>query len=333
MAQRKRLNEQVVVITGASSGIGLATARMAAARGAKVVLAARDEAELQSIVAEITGRGGDAIAVGADVASAADVERIGERAMNSFGRVDTWFNNAGVSVYGKLMDVPLDDQRRVFDTNFWGLVHGCRTAVRFMRTSGGVLINMGSIVSDRAVPLQGIYAASKHAIKAYTDTLRMELEHNRVPIAVTLIKPGAIDTPYYHHAKNYMTEEPAPPPPVYSPDTVARAVCDCAQRPIRDITIGGGGRLIATMGSLAPRLTDVYMERTMFSQQRSGRPNDHRDSLHTTSANGEESGGYEGHVMQSSAYTRAMLSDVGRALPFIAFGVGVAAAVTSARRH
>ena len=197
MAQRKRLNEQVVVITGASSGIGLATARMAAARGAKVVLAARDEAELQSIVAEITGRGGDAIAVGADVASAADVERIGERAMNSFGRVDTWFNNAGVSVYGKLMDVPLDDQRRVFDTNFWGLVHGCRTAVRFMRTSGGVLINMGSIVSDRAVPLQGIYAASKHAIKAYTDTLRMELEHDRVPIAVTLIKPGAIDTPYY----------------------------------------------------------------------------------------------------------------------------------------
>ena len=296
MAQRKRLNEQVVVITGASSGIGLATARMAAARGAKVVLAARDEAELQSIVAEITGRGGDAIAVGADVASAADVERIGERAMNSFGRVDTWFNNAGVSVYGKLMDVPLDDQRRVFDTNFWGLVHGCRTAVRFMRTSGGVLINMGSIVSDRAVPLQGIYAASKHAIKAYTDTLRMELEHDRVPIAVTLIKPGAIDTPYYHHAKNY-------------------------------------GRLIATMGSLAPRLTDVYMERTMFSQQRSGRPNDHRDSLHTTSANGEESGGYEGHVMQSSAYTRAMLSDVGRALPFIALGVGVAAAVTSARRH
>ena len=120
---------------------------------------------------------------------------------------------------------------------------------------------------------------------------------------------------------------------MYSPDTVARAVCDCAQRPIRDITIGGGGRLIATMGSLAPRLTDVYMERTMFSQQRSGRPNNHRDSLHTTSANGEESGGYEGHVMQSSAYTRAMLSDVGRALPFIALGVGVAAAVTSARRH
>jgi len=331
MGSRKQLSEQVMVITGASSGIGLATARMAAARGAKVVLAARDEAELNDIVSEINARGGDALAVSADVANPEDVERIGERATGRFGRIDTWFNNAGVSVYGKLVDVPLEDQRRVFDTNFWGVVHGSRTAVRFMRTTGGVLINMGSIVSDRAVPLQGIYAASKHAIKAYTDTLRMELEHDRVPLAVVLIKPGAIDTPYYQHAKNYMSEEPAPPPPVYSPDTVARAVCACAERPVRDITIGGGGRMIATMGSLAPRLTDLYMERAMFRQQRSGRPNDHRDSLHVTSENGEESGGYEGHVMQSSAYTRAMLSDVGRALPFLALGASLAAAVNATR--
>ena len=194
MAQRRPLNEQVMVITGASSGIGLATARMVAARGAKVVLAARDEAELEGIVGDITARGGAALAVTADVANPDDVERIGERAIGSFGRIDTWFNNAGVSVYGKLLDVPLDDQRRVFETNFWGVVLGSRTAVRLMRAEGGVLINMGSIVSDRAVPLQGIYAASKHAIKAYTDTLRMELEHDRVPVAVTLIKPGAIDT-------------------------------------------------------------------------------------------------------------------------------------------
>ena len=333
MAQRKPLNAQVMVITGASSGIGLATARMAAARGAKVVLAARDEAELGGIVEEITARGGEATAVSADVANPEDVERIAERALHAFGRIDTWVNNAGVSVYGKLLDVPLEDQRRLFDTNFWGVVHGCRTAARFMRTSGGVLINMGSVVSDRAVPLQGAYSASKHAVKAYTDTLRMELEHDRVPIAVTLVKPGAIDTPYYQHAKNYMSEEPAPPPPVYSADTVARAVCECAERPVRDITVGGGGRLMTAMGALAPRMADAYMERTMFAQQRSGRPNDHRDSLHATSDNGEESGGYEGHVMHSSVYTRAMLSDVGRALPFLALGAGVAAAVTAVRRH
>jgi short-subunit dehydrogenase len=331
MTRRKPLNEQVMVITGASSGIGLATARMATARGAKVVLAARDEAELQDVVGEITARGGEAVAVAADVANPDDVERIAERAMNAFGGIDTWVNNAGVSIYGKLMDVPLDDQRRLFDTNFWGVVHGCRTAVRFMRSSGGVLINMGSIVSDRAVPLQGAYSASKHAVKAYSDTLRMELEHDHVPVAVTLVKPGAIDTPYYQHAKNYMSEEPAPPPPVYSAETVARTICECAERPVRDITVGGGGRLIAAMGTLAPRMADAYMERTMFRQQKSGRPNDHRDSLHATSGNGEESGGYEGHVMRSSAYTRAVLSDVGRALPFLALGAGVAAAVSATR--
>ncbi|HEX2311723.1 MAG TPA: SDR family oxidoreductase [Vicinamibacterales bacterium] len=334
MARRKPLSEQVMVITGASSGIGLATARLAASRDAKVVLVARDEAELREVVAQITARGGEALAIAADVANPEDVDRVGERAVSTFGRIDTWVNNAGVSIYGKLVDIPLEDQRRLFDTNFWGVVHGCRTAVRFMRLSGGVLINMGSIVSDRAVPLQGTYSASKHAVKGYTDTLRMELEHDGVPIAVTLIKPGAIDTPYYEHAKNYMSEEPAPPPPVYAPETVARAVCECAERPVRDITVGGGGRLITAMGNLAPRLTDVYMERTMFHQQRSGRPNDHRDGLHATSGgNGDETGSYEGHVMQSSAYTRAMLSDLGRALPFLALGAGVAAALSAVRRH
>ena len=131
-----------------------------------------------------------------------------------------------------------------------------------------------------------------------------------------------------------MSEEPTPPPPVYSPETVARAVCECAERPVRDITIGGGGRLITAMGNVAPRLTDAYMERTMFRQQRSGRPNDHRDSLYAPSGgNGEETGRYEGRVMQSSAYTRAMLSDLGRALPLLALGAGVVAALSAARRH
>jgi NAD(P)-dependent dehydrogenase (short-subunit alcohol dehydrogenase family) len=333
MTGRKPLSEQVMVITGASSGIGLATARLASSRGARLVLAARDETDLQSVVSEIHGRGGDALAVGADVADPADVDRIGERAMDTFGRIDSWVNNAGVSVYGRLLDVPLQDQRRLFDTNFWGVVHGCRTAVRHMRGTGGVLINIGSIVSDRAVPLQGAYTASKHAVKAYTDVLRMELEEEGAPIAVTLVKPAAIDTPLFQHAKNYMSEEPAPPPPVYAPETVARAICACAERPVRDITVGGGGRVIATMGSLAPRVTDLYMERTMFRQQKSGRPNDRRDSLHAPSGNGEASGGYEGRVMRSSAYTSAMLSDLGRALPLLALGAGVAAAVSAARRH
>ncbi len=332
MAQRrKRLDAQVMVITGASSGIGLATARLAASRGARVVLAARSETDLQSIRDEIRRDGRQVLAVATDVADPEAVDRLGARAVDTFGRIDTWVNNAGVSLYGRLTDVPLEDERRLFETNYWGVVHGCRTAVTRMRFNGGVLINIGSIVSDRAVPLQGAYSASKHAVKAYTDTLRMELEHDGVPIAVTLVKPAAIDTPYFEHARNYMAEEPAPPPPVYAPDTVARAICACAERPVRSITVGGGGRLIAAMGVLAPRLSDVYMEKTMFSQQRSDRPNDARDGLHASGDGGRESGRYEGYVMQSSAYTRAMLSDMGRALPLIALGAAVAAGVSRAR--
>jgi NAD(P)-dependent dehydrogenase (short-subunit alcohol dehydrogenase family) len=332
MAQRRKpLNAQVIVITGASSGIGLATARLASARGARVVLASRSESELQAVHDDIRRAGRPALAVSADVADPEAVERLGARAVETFGRIDTWVNNAGASLYGKLTEVPLGDERRVFDTNYWGVVHGCRTAVTRMRFGGGTIINIGSILSDRALPLQGAYTASKHAVKAYTDTLRMELEHDRVPIAVTLVKPAAIDTPYYEHARNYMSEEPAPTPPVYAPQTVARVICACAERPVRDITVGGGGRMMTAMGAIAPRMSDLYMEKLMFSAQRSHRPNDARDSLHAPGEGGRESGQYEGHVMQSSAYTRAMLSDMGRALPLIVLGAAVAAGV-SARR-
>ena len=178
----KSLKDQVIVITGASSGIGLATAREAARRGAKVVLASRNAEELRQITDEIRAAGGSAISVAADVAEPDAVERIGESAAREFGGVDTWVNNAGVSIYGKLTDIPLADKRRLFDVNFWGVVNGCRTAVRLMRDHGGTIINVGSEVSDRAIPLQGIYSASKHAVKGYTDALRMELEHEELPI-------------------------------------------------------------------------------------------------------------------------------------------------------
>jgi NADP-dependent 3-hydroxy acid dehydrogenase YdfG len=177
----KPLQDQVIVITGASSGIGLATARMAARRGARVVMAARNEQDLKEAAEEIRANGGNALAVATDVSDEAAVSRLGEAALLEFGTVDTWVNNAGLSIYGKLVEVPLADKRKLFDINFWGVVHGCRTAIRLMKHRGGVLINIGSEVSDVAIPLQGIYSASKHAVKGYTDALRMELEHDRIP--------------------------------------------------------------------------------------------------------------------------------------------------------
>lgn len=237
----KPLKDQVIVITGASSGIGLVTARMAAKRGARVVLTARNHEALQQAAQEITSdetSGGMAAYVAADVSDESAVRRVAEEAVARFGRIDTWVNGAGVSVYGRLMDISLEDQRRLFETNFWGVVIGSRIAVPHLR-KGGALINIGSVLSDRAIPLQGIYCATKHAVKAYTDSLRMELEHDRLPIAVTLIKPYSIDTPYAEHAKNYLATEPSFPPPVYAPEVVAEAILHCAEHPTRDVYAGG----------------------------------------------------------------------------------------------
>lgn len=321
----RKLRDQVIVITGASSGIGLATARMAASRGARVLLTSRNEQDLRRVTHEICARGGRAAFAVADVADPEGVDRIDDAAVREFGGIDTWVNNAGVSIYGRLTEVPLEDKRRLFDTNFWGVVHGCRTAFRHLRQRGGAIVNVGSIVSDIAMPLQGMYSASKHAVLGYTDALRMELEHDDVPISVSLVKPSAIDTPFLDHARNYMEEAPNFPPPVYEPDLVARAILHCAERRIREVTVGGGGRLMTAMGRLAPRALDRYLEAAMFRQQRDpSRPGRRPDSLFQPARDGLAHGPYSGRVMKRSAYTTVATSSAARALPFIAAGVVLA---------
>ncbi len=329
----KRIKDQVIVITGASSGIGLSTARMAAKRGARVVLTARNDADLRSVTDEIRAGGARAIAVTADVANEADMDRVADAAVREFGTIDTWVNNAGLSIYGKLIDIPLQDKRRLFDVNFWGVVHGCRTAVRVLKQHGGALINIGSEVSDRAIPLQGIYSASKHAVAGYTDALRMELEHDGLPISVTLVKPSATNTPFPEHARNYMEEGvPALPPPIYAPEVVADAILKCAEKPIREVQVGGSGKVHVLMGRLAPRLTDRYMERAMFDQQKTrDRTQPREGSLERPQRDGRERGPYRGRVLKSSAYTKAVLSDLTRVAPIVAAGLALAA--TARRRR
>lgn len=299
-----------MVITGATSGIGLVTARKAAERGTSLVLAARNGDALQKLSEEINIRGGNAIAVTADVGSEGDIKKIAAEALNKFGNFDTWVNNAGVSIYGRLEDVEIKDFRRLFETNFWGVVYGSLVAARNLKGYGGAIINLGSTLSDRAIPLQGMYCASKHAVKGFTDALRMELEAEDAPISVTLIKPSAIDTPYKDHAKNYLEMEPINPPPVYAPETVADAILHCAENPVRDVFVGAGGKMLSAMGEYAPRLTDIYMRNTMIEGQKSDEPTNGRtkESLwEGRDSSLTERGGYDGHVAESSIYTKATL--------------------------
>ncbi|HEX8847135.1 MAG TPA: SDR family oxidoreductase [Pyrinomonadaceae bacterium] len=329
--QLKRLGEQRIVITGASSGIGLVTARMAAKRGARLVLAARSRDALRQLADEIRADGGEAVYVVADVGVEEDVRRIRDAAIEHFGGFDTWVNNAGVSIYGRLTDVSMEDQRKLFETNFWGLVHGSRIAAEHLRArpkeQGGAIINVGSSLSDRAIPLQGTYCASKHAVRGYTDALRMELEEEDAPISVTLIKPSAIDTPYKDHARNYLPVEPQNPPPVYAPETVAGAILHCAEHPERDVYVGMGGKAMSVGDKYAPRLTDKVMEAALFNIQQTDEPTpeDRRDGLFYASEDLRERGGYDGHVAESSLYTKATLHPIITSAILLGSGLALAA--------
>jgi len=298
----KPLDEQVIVILGASSGIGLATARLAAGRGARLVLASRSPHALDRLAAELDGTGRRVVTVTADVSHEDDVRRVADAALRHFGGFDTWINNAAVSAYGTCLDVSLADMRRIIDTNLFGVVHGSRIACAHLRRTGGALINIGSIVSDRAVPLQGMYSASKHAIKAWTDALRAELQYERAPVSVTLIKPSAIDTPYAEHARNYLPDQPTHSPPVYTPRAVARAILYAAEHPVRDIVVGSAGKLLGALSAVSPGLTDLLMARVLLPATHSGRPPRGRPILDQPGEDLRERGDYRG-IARPSLYT------------------------------
>ena len=323
--QLKPLAEQVIVITGASSGIGLTTARKAAERGARLVLVARNGEALQTIAGDLRALGAEVIHVVADVGKEDEVRAAARQAIEHFGGFDTWVNNAGVSIFGRNEEVSREDQRRLFDTNFWGVVHGSLVAVEHLKAKGGALINLGSELSDTAVPLQGMYSASKHAVKGFTDSLRIELMEEGAPVSVTLIKPAAIDTMFVPHAKNYMDVEPKLPPPIYAPDLVANAILEAAQTPHRDIYVGAASKLTSSTAHHAPAVLDALMKRLMFKQQRTDMPAGDRDdnSLYSPAAGSDarERQGHKGIVFETAPYTSATLHPKTTA---VALGAGLA---------
>ena len=298
----KPIAQQVIVITGASSGIGLATAKAAARQGAKLVLASRNEDVLRSIVEELKGQGTEAIYVVTDVSKREDIERLAESAIARFGGFDTWVNNAGQGLWGKLEEVSDEDHRRLFDVNFWSVVYGSTTALKTLKKRGGALINLGSIASDIALPVQGMYSTTKHAIKGYTSALRRELADEEAPVSVTLIQPAAIATPFAEHAKNYTGVKPKLPPPLYTAESVAQGILSAASTPRRTVHIGGAGKLMTLVEEFAPSLYEVTA--TLFkNMQLADEPNHQQGALYSAGQDGKTSG-WQGKG-RPSAYTAA----------------------------
>ncbi len=302
----KPLSEQTIVVTGASSGIGLSTAQLAAQAGARVVLAARNEGALKQAVEEIRSAGGTAHYVVTDVSKRDDVEKLASETIERFGGFDTWVNNAGLGLWGRLDQVSEEDHRQLFEINFWGMVYGSTIALRTLKQRGGALINLGSVASDFAFPMQSMYSVSKHAIKAFTEALRREQMDEQSPISITLIQPASIGTPFHEHAKNYTNQQKVLPPPVYAPEDVARAILYAAQHPRRSIFVGGSGKMMSLANKIIPGLLDHASSGMIKAQTKSGAEN-------TAGHDNLWQAGEDGHVrgqhpsIRHSTYTNAGL--------------------------
>lgn len=268
------LDQQVIVITGASSGIGLTTAETAANRGAKVVLAARSEKVIGRVARRIGAR---ALAVACDVSDRNQVENLASAAVEAFGRIDTWVNNAGLGMYGMLEECNLDDSHRLFEIDFWGVVYGSLAALPRLRQRGGALINVGSEVSEAATPLLGMYVAAKHAVKGFTDCLRIEVEEvQRARVAITLIQPTACNTAFPQHARNYMDCEPKLPEPMIDPQQVADVILEAAVSHTRSRKVGWMATMNTATAKLMPGLADGLAAKKM-KQFYDGTTQVHRD--------------------------------------------------------
>ena len=326
----KPLKEQTIVVTGGSSGIGLATARMAAERGANVVILSRDGEGCRRICEEIEAEGGRCDYVTADMGVREEVRKAVDTIVERHGGFDTWYNCAGVGVYAKLEDISDEDHERLFQTNYWGVVYGSLEALKHLKAKGGTIINQGSIASDMPVPVLGAYAATKHAVKGFTDSLRQELVEEGAPVHVTLIKPAGIHTPFGDHSKNYMDSASVVPPPVYAPEVVADAVLSAAESPIREVIIGGSGRMMTWMQRYVPNVADRVFSRAfpVLAKDKSMAPRDMEGGLHKAGSSGEMYGDQDSFMLKSSLYTSWKTRPVRTVATVAAVGAG-AAAVTS----
>jgi NAD(P)-dependent dehydrogenase (short-subunit alcohol dehydrogenase family) len=304
--QLKPIDQQVVVIMGASSGIGREAALQFAQRGAKLIVSARSDQGLKSLVDEIRRNGGTVTPVIADVADFSQVQAVADEAVARYGRLDTWVHLAAVSLYATFEETTPEEFKRVIEINLLGQIYGAKAALPHLKREGrGALIHVSSIESQLAFPYQSAYACSKHGIPGFLNALRLELRRDKLPISVTNIMPAAINTPLFNKARTKLGVKPAVPPPVYQPNTVAAQILHAAEHPVRDLVAGGAGKVFITTQQLSPRLMDALLLLGGFGSQRSDEPKsaDAPDNLYGPIAGYNRVEGDYGHLaLGRSAY-------------------------------
>lgn len=256
----RSISEQVVVIVGATSGIGRAAALEFARHGARVVIGGRSLPDLDALADEIRLKGGQVTPVVVDVSEYDQVKALADRTFEEYGRIDTWVSSAAVMIYAELRDTQPEEFKRLIDVNLMGQVYGAMAALPYLeRSGGGALIHISSVASKKALPLQSAYSASKFGLRGFVDALKMEVIHQGLPISITHLMPASINTPLYDRALTRLGVKPRPVPPVYEPEAVADAILYAAEHPVRELFIGGAGKGLSLFQRLSPRLAEVSM--------------------------------------------------------------------------
>lgn len=290
-------HERVVVVTGAGSGLGRQMALDLAKKGCRLAIADINEVALAESERLALQAGAMVEAVVIDTADWNQVQILAARTLERFGRLDAWINNAAVTVYAEFEQLPLDEFRRVIDVNLMGYAHGLKVAIAAMRQSGGVIVCVGSVVAERAVPLQSAYSASTFAVKGLIESVRAEILHHQLPIQLCQVEPASIDTPFLQHAKSHLAVQPKPLGWVYDPEVVSRAVIRCIEKPQRDVVVGGQGALLKWSEQWTPAGVDRYMATWGYRGQQTDQPpaSDSRDQLFGSSHQPSDiHGGYGG---------------------------------------
>jgi NAD(P)-dependent dehydrogenase (short-subunit alcohol dehydrogenase family) len=271
--QLKLVGDQVVVLMGASSGIGRETALRFARKGAKVVVSARSEEGLDSLVEEIRREDGEAIAVPADTSEFDQVKAVADRAVEEYGRLDTWVHLAAVGLFATFEETTPEEFKRVIDVNLMGQAYGAMAALpHIKREGGGALIHVSSMGAKRSIPLQSAYCASKHGIDGFLESLRVELRREKLPISVTQVMPATVNTPFFDKARTKLGVKPVAPPPIYQPGIVSDAILHAAENPARDLVVGGAAKAVILSQALSPRLVDVLLRVRGFEVHYTGEP-------------------------------------------------------------